>query len=204
MAIPHYRAQVIEAIARNVLCNLNPNYLALSPQAAPIEKLIEQIYKLTIEYKYLTQFGEELGKMVYDDGYVVCFNREKDDYELVSVKAGTMLIEATLTEDNKQYGRLRFTLAHELAHWLLHQKVFSGTGVAAASYNKEYDEDATEWQANYLAQAILMPKSQVNQCFYNIQNECLTRKERIEKMATVFEVSKQAMEIRLKSVNLIN
>ena len=112
-----------------------------------------------------------------------------------------MLIEASLTEDNKQYGRLRFTLAHELAHWIIHQKVFAGTGVAAASYNQEYDEDATEWQANYLAQAILMPKSQVKQCFYNIQNECLTRKERI---ATIFEVSERAMEIRLKSFNLID
>jgi len=86
MAIPYYRAQVLEAIARNSLYELSSNYMCLPPQAVPIEKLIEQIYKLTIEYKYLTQFGKELGRMVYDDGYVVCFNREKDDYELVSVK----------------------------------------------------------------------------------------------------------------------
>ena len=176
----------------------------MTSQAVPIEELIEQLYKLTIEYKHLTQFGEELGKMVYDDGYVVCFNREKDNCELVSVKSGTMLIEASLVEDEKLYGRLRFTLAHELAHWLIHQKIFSGTGVAAASYKKEDDEDATEWQANYLAQAILMPKVQVKQCFYSIRNEYLSRKEKIEKLASVFEVSKQAMEIRLKSCNLIN
>ena len=90
MAIPYYRAQVLETIARTALYQLNPNFHCIRPQAVPIEKLIEQIYKLTIEYKYLTQFGEELGRMVYDDGYVVCFNREKDDYELVAVKSGTM------------------------------------------------------------------------------------------------------------------
>lgn len=204
MAIQFYRVPTLEVIARNSLYKLNPNYMYLPPQAVPIEKLIENVYNLTIEYKHLTQFGNELGRMVYDNGYVICFNREKDDYELVSVKSGTILIEASLAEDEKQYGRLRFTLAHELSHWLIHQKIFSGTGVAAASYNKEYDEDSTEWQANYLAQAILMPKSQVKQCFFNIRNECVTRKERIEKIASVFEVSKQAMEIRLKSFNLMN
>lgn len=29
-------------------------------------------------------------------------------------------------------GRLRFTCAHELGHWVLHQKLYSGTGDVAA------------------------------------------------------------------------
>ena len=36
------------------------------------------------------------------------------------------------------------------------KQIFSRTGVAAALYNNDTDEDATEWQANYLAKAILI------------------------------------------------
>ncbi|NCC87626.1 MAG: toxin, partial [Clostridia bacterium] len=130
MRIHYYKTDTLEAIARNILTRINSNYMNLKPQAVPIESLIEDIYNLNIDYKYLKQFKDELGKMVYDNGFVICFNREKDDYEFLDVTSGTMLIESTLAEDPAQYGRLRFTLAHELAHWILHQNLFKGTGIA--------------------------------------------------------------------------
>ena len=91
----------------------------------------------------------------------------------------------------------------ELSHYLLHKCVFSGTGTAAALYQNEVDEDATEWQANYLAQAILMPNGQVKRCFYALRPTCKSKQEYICQMAKIFEVSKQAMEIRLKGFSLI-
>jgi len=204
MTVVIYRPQALELIAHSTLSRLNPNYLNMIPQAVPIEKLIENVFGLTIDYKYLTQFGDELGKMVYDDGYLGCFSHEKDDYELIRVKAGTMMIEASLLENEKSYGRLRFTYAHELAHWLIHQNVFTGTGVAAAMYNENQDEDATEWQANQLAQAILMPNGQIKRCYYTKQHQFRgNRTEIIVEMSKLFEVSKQAMIIRLKQFGLI-
>ncbi len=95
------------------------------------------------------------------------------------------------------------TLAHELAHHIIHKRIFSGTGVAAALYNHDADEDATEWQANYLAKAILMPNGQVKRCFYALRPVCRSKSEFVCKMAEIFEVSKQAMEIRLKEFALI-
>lgn len=203
MPIPFYREQALETIAWKILCQYDPYYLNGKPHAVPIETIIEDTFGLIIEYQYLKQFKDELGKMVYDNGYVICFDREKDDYTLLRVKMGTMLIESSLAEDPAQYGRLRFTLAHELSHWILHQRLFEGTNIAAAMYDENDDSDATEWQANYLAQALLMPNGQVKHCFYSIQASCETRKEKIEAMANVFEVSKQAMEIRLKKFKLI-
>ena len=70
--------------------------------------------------------------MIYDSGITTYYNREIMDYALMRVEGGTMLIEAALLEDEKSYGRLRFTLAHELAHYIIHKQIFSGTGVAAA------------------------------------------------------------------------
>ena len=114
-----------------------------------------------------------------------------------------MMIDATLLEDENCYGRLRFTLAHELSHYLIHKKIFCGTGTAAALYNNDTDEDATEWQANHLAKAILMPNGQVKRCFYALRPKCRSRNELVSQMASVFAVSKQAMEIRLKDFALI-
>ena len=169
----------------------------------PIETIIEKTFGLRIEYQYLTNDARELGRMIYDSGITTYYNREIMDYALMRVEGGTMLIEAALLEDEKLYGRLRFTLAHELAHYIIHKQIFSGTGVAAALYNNDTDEDATEWQANYLAKAILMPNGQMKRCFYALRPVCKTKSEYVCKMAEIFEVSKQAMEIRLKDFALI-
>ena len=119
---------------------------------------------------------------------------------LIGVNDGEAIVvlRETLCREEK-----RFTLAHELAHHIIHKRIVSGTGVAAALYNHDANEDATEWQANYLAKAILMPNGQVKRCFYALRPVCRSKSEFVCKMAEIFEVSKQAMEIRLKEFALI-
>ena len=59
-----------------------------------------------------------------------------------------------------------------------------------------------ERQADALATALLMPIPQVKKCFYRLRSgkgkELLTAE-----MARVFQVSKQAMQIRLETHNLL-
>lgn len=203
MAAIFYRPQALEAIARRVLSAYDAMYLNGSPRAVPIESIIEKTFGLRIEYQYLTNNARELGRMIYDNGITTYYNRDIMDYALMRVQGGTMLIEATLLEKEQAYGRLRFTLAHELAHYVIHKQIFSGTGIAAALYNNDTDEDATEWQANYLAKAILMPTGQIKRCFYALRPVCRTKSDYVCKMAEVFEVSKQAMKIRLKELALL-
>lgn len=203
MATLYYRPQTLETIARNTLMQYDEMYLNGKPHAVPIETIIEKTFGLRIEYQYLINDGRELGRMIYDNGITIYYDRETMNYALMRVEGGTMLIEASLLEDEKCYGRLRFTLAHELAHYILHKRIFSGTGVAAALYNQDTDEDATEWQANYLAKAILMPNGQIKRCFYALRPVCRSKSDFICKMAEIFEVSKQAMEIRLREFALI-
>lgn len=203
MTTVFYRPQALETIARRTLSKYDEMYLNGIPRAVPIETIIEKTFGLRIEYQYLTNDARELGRMIYDSGTTTFYNREIMDYALMRVESGTMLIEAALLKDEKCYGRLRFTLAHELAHYIIHKRIFSGTGIAAALYNNDTDEDATEWQANYLAKAILMPNGQIKRCFYALHPVCKTKNEYVCKMAEIFEVSKQAMEIRLKEFALI-
>lgn len=203
MAALYFRPQALETIARKTLSEYDEFYLNSGPAPVPIETIIEKVFGLRIEYQYLTNDGRELGRMIYDDGITTYYNKDKDDYDLMRVSAGTMMIDASLLEKGNCYGRLRFTLAHELAHYILHKRIFCGTGVAAALYNNDTDEDATEWQANYLAQAILMPNGQVKRCFYALRPVCHGSRDAVCRMAEAFDVSKQTMEIRMKSFGLI-
>ena len=120
------------------------------------------------------------------------------------IRAGTILIDERLCDPSK-LGRLRFTCAHELAHWVLHKKLYSGTGDVAA-YNGNVSSDEShgiiERQADTLASALLMPLPQIKKCFYRLRIG-RTDEQLIAEMANIFEVSKQAMQIRLKSRNLI-
>ena len=203
MSTVFYRPQTLETIARRTLSKYDENYLNGSPRAVPIEAIIEKTFGLRIEYQYLTNDARELGRMIYDSGITTYYNRDIMDYAIMRVEGGTMFIEATLLEDDNSYGRLRFTMAQELAHYIIHKQIFSGTGVAAALYNDDTDEDATEWQANYLAKAILMPNGQIKRCFYALLPKCKSKSEYVGRMSEIFEVSKQAMEIRLKDFALI-
>lgn len=204
MAELFFRIPTLECIARKTLMQYDPLYLNKFPQAVPLERIIEEVFELEIDYMRLTIAGDELGRMIYDNGYTTRFNSQKDDYELVSVRAGTILIETQLVKNPMQYGRYRFTLAHELAHWILHKRLFAGTGIAAATYKTDsLDDDSAEWQANYLATAILMPVGQVKRGFYQMRTEKLTDKGRVEKLAGLFEVSKEAMGYRLKDIGLV-
>ena len=202
MSVIYYRPQVLETIARQTLCKYDCGYLNQAPAAVPIEMIIENTFQLTIEYQYLTNNARELGRMIYDSGITTYYDQDLGDYALMRVQAGTMLIDASLLT-NELYGRLRFTLAHELAHYIIHKGIFCGTGVAAALYDNNADEDMMEWQANYLARAMLMPNGQVKRCFYKSRSSCRCESEFVKRLASIFEVSKQAMKIRLKDFGLI-
>lgn len=133
----------------------------------------------------------------------VCSNHT-GEATLIGVKAGTILIDERLCEPQR-LGRLRFTCGHELAHWVLHKKLYTGTGdVAAYDGNSSTDESngIIERQADAMATALLMPLPQVKKCFYRLRSGRSTE-QLIYEMSQIFAVSKQAMQIRLQSHNLI-
>ena len=72
--------------------------------------------------------GRILGKTVFDTGLEAVYDMELGEYTLFPVKAGTILIDASLCEEETSTGRLRFTEAHELSHWILHKGLYVGTG----------------------------------------------------------------------------
>lgn len=204
MHVPKYRLEAIETIGRKILQEYDPALLNGPPQAIPIETIIETKFDLILEYHCLRKNGSVLGETIFDEGAAILYDQTEKRYRLIAVRAGTILVEERLCAD-KLLGRLRFTIAHELGHWVLHQKLYSGTGDVAAYEGKTSLDEShglIEWQADALATAILMPLPQIKRSFYQLRS-CRSNEQLVAEMARVFQVSKQAMRIRLEMHNLM-
>ncbi|WP_441293723.1 ImmA/IrrE family metallo-endopeptidase [Anaerotruncus colihominis] len=174
------------------------------PRPIPIETIMETKFDLILEYHALRKNECVLGETIFDDGAAILYDHEQRQYKLIAVKAGTVLIDERLCEPNR-LGRLRFTCGHELGHWVLHKKLYSGTGDVAAYDGKSSSDESyglIERQADALATALLMPMPQIKKCFYRVRPGH-SKEQIVAKMADTFEVSKQAMRIRLESRHLL-
>lgn len=201
----YYREQALERIARDVIIAYDPRLYYGSPAAIPIEDIIEA-QGLVLEYQYLRNNGRVLGETIFDDGGAIIYDYDIPGYTVIAVKGGTILIDSSLCREDASTGRLRFTCAHELAHWLLHKRLYSGTGESAAMMTEtnivRTQNSALEMQANLLGSILLMPLPQVKRCFYQLQSG-RDRQQLVADMAGIFQVSKQAMRIRLENHHLL-
>jgi Zn-dependent peptidase ImmA (M78 family) len=85
--------------------------------------------------------------------------------------------------------RRRFTIAHEIAHAVLHPHLI-GDGVADDALYRSGLSNAVEAQANRLAADILMPRDRLSELLSSGITSIAT-------LASKFDVSEQAMSIRL-------
>lgn len=89
--------------------------------------------------------------------------------------------------------RQRFTIAHEIAHFLLHRDRL-GSGIIDSTLYRSKLSSRLEAEANRLAADIIMPDSKVREF---LGSKTYTRSENIvDSLAQIFNVSKQAMAIR--------
>ena len=92
--------------------------------------------------------------------------------------------------NSNQTGTVKnFTLAHEIGHLVLHKHADSFR-IDLQDYSKEADPENQETEANYFAGVLLMPKDKLLLAIRNSKN--------LEEVAKIFEVSKPAVESRLK------
>ena len=109
--------------------------------------------------------------------------------------------------------RERFTIAHELGHLFLH--------IAPENINAEFEDteenlnrnnywNIKEYEANNFAARLLMPKELIKEHVLKIYNDYVekyktppTKDELVTMMADIFNVSKKAMEFRLKNTRVI-
>jgi Zn-dependent peptidase ImmA (M78 family) len=115
---------------------------------------------------------------------------------MLSKRNGVVTINYRLNDP--EY-RKRFTIAHELGHFVLHvsdDPRFVDSEVNLYRFNTTEDSDAAkrEIQANMFAAALLMPERQVRKFWAETRS--------IGEMARIFKVSRQAMGIRLADLGV--
>lgn len=140
------------------------------------------------------QLANQIGLKVYN----AKFPRE-GVHGLLALRGGEGQI---YVEVNDTPNRKRFTVAHEIAHYLLHFRDQDVEHVDDAdSFRTVADptsewtpERRREWEANYFAAALLMPERAVR--------EAVARKLSLSTLADYFQVSDRAMAIRLADLGL--
>ncbi len=97
-------------------------------------------------------------------------------------------------------GRQRFTVAHELAHFLLHRDKIDATedGITDNVLYRSGQSNVTEFEANRLAAEIVMPAKLVKESLHEFGDSISDSV--IELLADKFGVSKAAMEIRISGL----
>ena len=133
---------------------------------------------------------KRLGGRVVQKNFWLC-----DDYGSIQIRSeGDFTI---YLPDDATPERDRFTIAHELGHYILHYiwpiKKHSVTPVPACA--SRYGSDKAEWEANWFAAAFLMPKQLFSDAWTSAQDPLI-------EVSSAFGVSRRAAEIRARALGL--
>ena len=183
-----------------------------------IERFAREHLLLQIQHCRLSARGDILGLTTYSGINLELLFPGEDI--VLSVPEDTILLEETLFRPN-HFRRWRFTLAHECAHQILMRMEMEETGrnvrdgfVPGKTYScrdLRTTENWSEWQANVLAAALLMPRVVLLELL-NCRFRPLTRYgsrfnsldyANIRRLADRFCVSIKAMEVRLNGLGYI-
>lgn len=217
----------------------NTNYSFSAPQATPIEEIIENYCGITTDYQ---TFGDSniLGMTAFSSGLITI--KRDDEIAPYRIEKGAIIISNELAENEKQEGRYLYTLAHEFGHCFYHRILFETPDSSnqpslfdekpseilaicchrdnIENLDKLHNKDWTEWQADYFASCILMPREAVHKFWklYIKESDFVFGEEpkpflsdmrwmekewHIGEFVKKFNVSCQAAKIRLKKLNYI-
>ncbi|OHB45938.1 MAG: hypothetical protein A2Y13_05290 [Planctomycetes bacterium GWC2_45_44] len=218
MKIKYLRESQIETAAFNLLVAYGQKYGEISKPPIPVDAILESHLCLNFSF-------DDLPKL---------FNKP-DVLGATWVKKRKICIDQSLdpTEHPSAEGRFRFTVAHELGHWILHKSqieevsggLFETDTKPSIVCRTQSAKEPIEWQADAFAGFLLMPKELVHNTWKNIfgslepyiaVNEIADLSARwglaedshptvkvTKKLAQIFNVSGQSMQIRLIGLGLV-
>ena len=202
-AVPYIANDVLEKHAESAVRGYSPECLH-SPGNFDVLGFLQSYLGLSVVCHTLGYGGKLLGMTAFRDGYVQVLKNGTSHTK--AIRAGTVVLDSSL-QAKRNLPRLRFTAAHEAAHWLLHRKIFAANC------------DHMEHQADFLASAILMPLPAVRVAYKSFFADMGAKPRPLVRgrgesdnsiawalsgfVANLFGVSKRAALIRLEKLNAI-
>lgn len=221
MSAPILSRNDIEQIAERILAIYTEAYVPekhLFYRVIPEE--LAEVLGLEVDYQILSLDGTILGVTAPDEQYVSVYdNKQECCYYL---DGNTILIDTRLCASPKTIGRKNYTLAHEIAHQVLY-KAFPDAYASATRIMCDYRRTPntrkkvtnwTEWQADALAAALLLPKDAIldGMFLFSLGEHIntLSRKYTPNKydnfcyLATALGVSQSALAYRMEQLGLLD
>ena len=181
------------------------------------DKFVDELRKLPNEINDLPNITKKIISDLNSKEFpipIVKIMRELDFYvgmqELDDNLSGYIVIDKNLEKkfhkdklvcvnSKDTLGHQRFTIAHELAHYIFDFNPESSE-VFYSAYMTDHADEIDEKRANKFAANLLMPKEE----FENMYNKFCKENESdlIEKLLNYFEVSKRAVELRIIELGL--
>lgn len=208
--VPFIKKEFIENLSLELLKNIKYKY-----GVVPIDAICEYVKSnnnINIIFDNSLGFDELgfeiLGKIIFEPTTI-----------LISKKA------------NENKHREKFTIAHEIGHYILNHFQFMTEEYYAENDFENYDYNfikvadikRIEWQANYFASNLLLPKDNIKYEFFKIleeedikdkgygalfvdRQECNINQyyKVTNKLRDKFQVSRKAISLRLKELELLN
>lgn len=147
---------------------------------------------LMIIRKYQNEIPVKVGHIANDMGIIV-----KKATLAAGISGEIKLVDGNVVIRVNRHdvkARQRFTLAHEIGHFLLHRDKI-GDGIVDDILYRSRLSDELEAQANSLAADILMPLDKIR--LYQQENSHINSDMMIQNLAEELEVSITALKIRL-------
>jgi hypothetical protein len=91
--------------------------------------------------------------------------------------------------------RQRFTVAHEVAHFLIHRHMIGTDGITDSILYRSKLSDRNEAEANRLAAAMLLPWDKVRE-WHQVRYGCAPQAHNLDEIAKAFRVSGLAVGFR--------
>ncbi|MBP9690991.1 ImmA/IrrE family metallo-endopeptidase [Candidatus Woesebacteria bacterium] len=135
----------------------------------------------------LVELAKSLGVEVYESKFI---KHDSIDGFLEYPKKSTDTPKIYLNK-NRPSERKKFTLAHEIGHYLLHHDTKGKYRIDGMDYSQNDDETREETEANYFAASLLVPEEK-------LRSFLQFAKGNIELAAKYFGVSKPVIENRIK------
>jgi Zn-dependent peptidase ImmA (M78 family) len=149
--------------------------------------------------RYMSEIPVKLGQLARELGVAIKVSSMGTGISGQIAREGNQYV--IRVNRNEARERQRFTIGHELAHYLLHRQLIdsSPAGIKDTVLYRSGAPERVEFEANRLAAEMVMPsylvEREVNEKFGGVVSEAT-----LEALASRFEVSKAAMEIKLSTL----
>lgn len=221
-----YTKEELEQIADNINNKFFPERLLNAIQLDPYD-LIDKL-GCSVSWKYISPNDNILGMTFFDNGFWWIWSAGKLEKGMIPEKEvfskGSIVINQVLLDTQKIQNE-NFVVAHELAHWIKDKEFFSNNPQSGTYHIcKSNDFQNTFWnsrmsqleiiekQTNYLAAAILMPKTVLKREFFklcrykNIPDNPIEykpfMKRQVAALAKIFNVNFNPVLYRLKDIGV--